>query len=320
MPEKDFILAIEARLAEDSHSFAAQFGKPAIAPWIQQQYDKGFHSFADFKKIVSWIDAEKPAISNYDFHTALKQASTFEQNLPAATFSGDQKIESNDIEMELENGSKWARVHAEDCNSICHMMHADLSELLEPVIHGQSQAWVLLDPQDNPRGLFVHTSAGTSTCVGPLGKLPVGIHDEIKKLCVRKGLSPIPEAYSDNELADAVLSGEIDVTAIKDLRSFISRLSNKEILACKLVKYSYYLPLARIFQMWSSTGHDCLLQYAFCAMIVYGMTHNSIYDQIKDAINASPLAPELAKLNSSTDTRPFAEKMDEAVEQINKIS
>lgn len=319
MPQKDFITAIEARLAEDSGSFAAQFNKPALSAWIEQQYNKGYHSFGDFKKIITWIDATKPVLSNYDFHSALKQASDFELNKPKTLFSSEEKIESNDVEMELDNGSEWARVHPEDCNAICHQMHADLSELLEPVIQGKSEAWVLLDPQGNARGLFVHTNEGTSACVGPLGKLPVGIHDEIKKLCVRKGFSPIPEAYSDNDLADAIINKEIDVAAIKDIRAFINRLSNKEIIACGLVKYSYYLQLARIFQMWSETGHDCLLQYAFCAMIVYGLTHNQIYDTVKAAVNSSSLAPELAKLNSSTDTRPFAEKMEEAVEEINAL-
>lgn len=319
MHNKDFITAIEARLSEDGNSFAQQFNKPAIAPWIQQQYDKGYHSFGDFKKIIAWIDATGPAISKYDFHSALKQATTFEQNAPVANFSSEEKIQSNDVEMDLDNGSKWSRVHPEDCNAICHLMHADLSELLEPVMHGKSEAWILLDKQENVNGLFVNTD-GKSTCVGPLGKLPVGIHDEIKKLCVRKGLSPIPEAYSDNELAEAILNKEIDVTAIKDLRSFVSRLSNKEIIACGLVKYSYYLKLARIYQMWTDTGHDCLLQYAFCSMIVYGLTHNQLYKTIKDSVNASKLAHELAKLNSSTDTRPFAEKMEEAVEEINQIS
>lgn len=204
-----FYNKLDAILSENANSFAQSFNVPRISPWIIQQYNKGHQSYKDYEEIIQWVTNNNPNISEYDFYSALNQAKTYCKNSKKDGFDQYIDLQSKDKILELDNGKYWLSIGPEDCNAICHRLKYDCSKELKGVIEGQYNCYALQDPQDNT--LCVFLDCKPYKIIGQLGNQVSGNHEEIKRLCIRKGLGTVPESYSDLELIKALATKEINI-------------------------------------------------------------------------------------------------------------
>lgn len=311
-----FTNRLDAILAENAQAFANSFGLPRISPWIVQQYNKGHQSHKDYEAIVKWVTNNNPNIDGYDFNNALKQARAYCDSIRQTDgFNPYSELQSKDVVIDFDNGKKWISIGADDCNAICHRLKYDCSQELQPVLAGEYNCYALQDAQDNTIGIYIDSEP--YQLIGQFGKPITGNHEEIKGLCVRKGINPIPEAYSDIGLAKALATKEIDIESLPDISSAIRRLSALDIINCGLLNYAHHAKIKTIYDLYSKTGHDCLLQYAMCYLIVNNHTSSPAYQKIKAAVKSNPVVSQI--ISSSRDTRHYSDLLDQATSEISSL-
>lgn len=311
-----FINKLNGILAEDANSFANSFGLPRISPWIVQQYNKGHQSYKDYEEIVQWVTNNNPNIDEYDFHSALVQAKSFCNNARKTGFDPYVDLQSKNKILELENGKYWLSIGPEDCNAICHRLKYDCSNELKGVIDSKYNCYALQDPQDNTLCIFLDCEP--CKIIGQFGNGVSGYHEEIKRLCIRKGLKPVPESYSNLELVRALASKELNIDDVYDISAIMKRLSANDIINCNLINYAHYSTIKSIYDLYNKTNHDCLLIYAICYLIIYGYTNSNAYNIVKGSVLSNQ---EVSKIinTGKTDNRYLIGLMDKSASEISKL-
>ena len=307
---------IETRL--DPEKFADSLNCQILKPWIIQQYNKGHQSKSDYKTIINWYNNNNPTIEKYTFHDALKTAQKYINSLKKNSgFDKNVNINSENHELEFDDGKYWNIIAPEDCNNIIHRLNYDCSQELKPVLDNETQGWALFDSQDNLLCIAINNN-NKLLIIGQLGKIP-NRPTEINKLCIKKGFKPTPECYNNQQLPNALLKGLIDIRDIEDYRPLMKRLDIKSIIDCKLLNLAHYCSLSTILELYIKTRKQCLLQYIICACICQNLTKSEIYNKAKQYLNNHPdLISKINKIKGN-DTRPYYDLLEKAQTEISEL-
>jgi len=312
----DFTQRLNSILAEDANTFADSFGLPRISPWIVQQYNKGHQSFKDYENIVRWVTNSNPNIQDYDFYSALKQAQEYCSSMRQDGFDPYTELQSKNVVIDFDSGKKWLAIGPEDCNTICHRLRYDCSAELQAVVDGDCNCYALQDPQDNTICIFLDSEP--YRLIGQFGNPVTNCHQEIKGLCVRKGIDIVPEAYSDLELPKALATKELNIDDVPDLSTVMKRLSSIDIINCNLINYAHYSTLKSVYDLYNKTGHNCLLVYAICYLVANGHTKTQAYNTVKAAVSQNPEVASTIE-NDGSDNRFYIKLMDDAAAEISSL-
>jgi hypothetical protein len=308
---------INAKLNDNAEEFASLFSMPRISPWIIQQFNKGYKSINDYKKIIKWVTNNNPNLNDFDFNSALKRAESFLANYSNNHYDPYMELYSNDIALKFDDGKKWLIINKEDCNAICHRLQYDCSDYLREVYNNNNMCWALQDPQDKTICIAI-INDNSLKIIGQFGDKPSGCHEEIKRLCVLKGIELPIEAYNHNQLIKALANGEININNI-DIRETMKRLSPIDIINCNLLNYSHYCNIETIYKLYNKTKHDCLLKYAMAYLISYGLTKTKAYRTIKIAVsNNKNIANFISSINDHS-TSKWHQIMDDSLQEIQNL-
>lgn len=309
---------LDILLSEDAKQFASIFNYPRISPWIIKQYNNGYTSKADYELIVNWVTNNNPSLDDFTFDAALKRAKEYAKNIKENEFDPYMELQSSSISLDFENGRKWLDIGPEDCNAICHRLQFDYSDELRNVFAGKTKCWALQDPQDNTLCVIIDTKPFPKL-LGQLGQAPNKYHEEIKNLCIRKGLNTGPEAYNNAELSKALNNGELNINDIKDLRALFKRMKPTDIINNNLIKYTHYAPLSMILEIYNKTNHSCLLKYVINYMLSNNMTHLPVYKKALSMANRDKEVFDYFKEINTNDNRVFATELDKNVLEIQSL-
>jgi hypothetical protein len=311
-----FLNRLNTVLSEDANEFAAMFNLPRISPWIIKQYNNGYRSVDDFKKIVDWVTNDNPSLKDFDFHSALKRAKQYFDDRKTEGFDPYTELHSNTEILDFEDGKRWIEIGREDCNAICHRLQYDCHTELNEVYNNAGKCYALQDPQDNTICIFIlNDGEQFGRVIGQFNKRPK-CAKEIRSLCVHKGLDFTPDAYEDMELAKALATRQLDPELIDDVASIMKRLNAVDIINSKMLKYAHHAPIATVYDLYCKTNHRCLLQYALGFLVSHNATDNEVYRRVKAAASQDP--DITAKINAiqGEDAKPYVELMDDAASQI----
>jgi hypothetical protein len=303
-----------------AEEFANSIGDIKIKPWVVKNYQKGYVSPEDYKMIIQWIKEQNPNINSYGFEDALGRARNYlsSKKKNDANFDRHAEISGEDHEMDFEDGKFWNIIYPEDCNAIVNRIGFDCSEEIGKIKNGYANGWGLFDDQDNLLCVMMKPADGCTKVFGYGGQQSVIYHKEIHDLCVRKGIPPIPEAYNDSELIEAIQTGLINIKDVHDLREMFKRLKPEDIVSCKLTKYIHYCPLAVAYEVFKLTNLTPILKYLFCLLVSHGFTNTNLYKLVrKDVMSNSSLHSEMSEIDS-IDTRVYVDKMEEAIKEISE--
>jgi hypothetical protein len=306
-------------LSEDAQSFADSLGLPRISPWIMKQYNAGHKSLKDYTDIVNWVTNNNPSIDGFDFQNALKQARLYIDSNRKDGFNKYADLNSEQVVQDFENGKKWLQVGSDDCNAICHRLQYDCSQELTDVRNEISACYALQDPQENTICIFIDSDPH-GVIIGQYGNVPTGQHQEIKALCVIKGLSLVPEAYSDSELVKALATKQLDVEQIVDLPTLFRKLSALDIINCDLLNHAHYAKIKTIYDLYNKTDHDCLLMYCMSYLIVHGLTNTPAYKTIKISASKNRNIVDIVNSNTGNDDRFYADQLEKCINDIQNLS
>jgi hypothetical protein len=299
---------IEAKINNDAESFAKALGMPRIQAWVISQYNKGYKSTKDYEEIVKWVNGNHPNITNYDFSNALKAAKEYTKSLKKKKFDKEKEIEINNEALKFEDGKRWVKI--EDIDILVNKLQYDCYDEL----NSADDCWALFDPQENL--ICVLYNGQKCGVIGAFGNYP-NYPNEIKKLCIRKGIDLIHEAYDDQQLIEALKTGQIDIDSQIDKRAVIKRLTCDDIIDCNLLKYSHYAPIKVVFDLYCKTGHNCLLTYVLCFLIVYGYVRSEAYNKVMALVKNND---EVKKLVSGLkDTASYVSLLDQSVSDITNL-
>ena len=189
---------------------------------------------------------------------------------------------------------------------------------MQDVKNGDTSCFALQDPQDNTICIFVNTEPH-GTIIGQYGKAPQDQHQEIKSLCVLKGLNLIPEAYSNAELVKALATKQLNIDDIPDLSSLFKKLSAIDIINCDLLHHAHYASVKTIYDLYNKTNHDCLLMYCLCYLMIHGLTKTPAYNAVKIAASQNPQITSIVNRNKSIDDRFYADQLEISTKRIKEL-
>lgn len=309
---------LDRLLSEDAEQFASVFNYPRISPWIIQQYDKGYVSKPDYELIINWVTNNNPNLNDFSFDQALKRAKEYAANVKQAHYDPYMKLQSSSVALDFENGHKWLEIGPEDCNAVCHRLQFDYSDDLRNVYNGKESCWILQDPQDNTLCALINNKPFPKL-LGQFGNTPSGCNEEIKGLCVRKGLNLGPEAYDNTELTKAINNGQLNIDDISDLRGLMGRMSALDIINGNLLKYAHYAPLPVILNLHEKTGHSCLIKYLVNYLISNNMTDMPIYQKAISLVQRDPKLKDYFSKLKSNDNRIFTQELENNLGEIQSL-
>jgi hypothetical protein len=309
---KKILEAIDNRL--NPELFAKSYNKPHIAGWIKRNYESGHWSKDDYIKIIKWVEDKNPNLENFDFKSALQLANGHIDSIKRTDFNQDPKINFKNQLIKFENGKEWHEIKAPDCNGIINKLMYDCSDELKLVHDEKTQAWALIDDQENVLCIAINND-NFLKIIGRLGNDPENCHDEIHSLCVRKGFHLSPHSFSHEELVDAIKSKVLNVDSVNDIEGLIKKLKPQEVIDCGLLKYCHYCNLSNMFYVYLKCEQDCILKYIMASLLSHGLTKGALYHTVKNVINKRPDLMKEFTINSA-DSRPYVELMNRYQKEI----
>lgn len=305
---------IDVMLIEDAQEFASSFNFPKLNQWIIKNYNKGYRSISDYLDIIKWIKATNPKIDEFDFKSALSKAKNFNDSGPH-NYNADIDLNSNEVTLDYDDGSKWLKINEKDCNAICHKLQYDYSELLANVIENRSECWALLSAESKVLCAVVKNKNDDVSILYQYGKTTSKYYDKIKSLCVLKGIDLPIDAYSNQELVKAIKNGQINIEKC-DIKELMSRLKPSSIISCSLLKYAHYCTIRVIYELYKMTNYSCLLKYALSFLICHQLMDLKAYFIIKSAAMQDEETSELFNNIKGNSTKEWSNAMENAQEEI----
>lgn len=303
--------------ANQGDVLADLIGAGRYKSWVVDQFNKGYTSRRDHDIIMKWCKDVRPNLNAYDFRNALHKAKVHvqAQRRPNANFDLHADLSTKDPYIELDDGYVWNSIHSDDVNALINRMGYDCSSDMEQVFNGECDGYSLFDGQDNLKCIFIMSEPPKALGYG--AQPPHSYHKAINNLCVKKGIEPVPEAYSNGQLARALATKQLKIDNISDPRELMKRLDARAIRDCKLLNYSHYCSLQKVYDLYELTKLSCLLKYCYCAAVNYKVGPAAT-TRLAQAVKQNPECSYLLDI-SSKDTRPFFDEMEKAQAEITAL-